>query len=420
MKRKVISVVAVILSVLALGGFAFLGTSFAAEIAGDGVLHYSAADLVENKAVYDMSFFDRVDVWVEVNGELSDQEKNSVGSLTVENGEYHYFDNNGNRVDVNGQSKTFDLVLGYEEPGYSEFYPQVYLKGAADGGLQGKRFTYSLLGVDDVSRVFPNFRTFSQQMATYVPYIERDSSGRNYTFRMVNPRDPEKGLSVPVSGRYRIRMYDRDNYRIFNTGWKDKEAGANPADTVVLPDEVNPADVDQIRVDFQLYENVAAVDYSDFYYYRWRFDVCTKTDAGIAANSDLFTPFSINVGEEVELKVTFDAAYNGDSSANYKPIIISDRTVLDNSSWNYDPVTKEGVFKLKGLKDGRASFAVAYIGDEDYNTSGWYHTTFTEVTVGGIVGGGSGSLSGGGCNALTGSFAALALGVAVLAIKKRG
>jgi hypothetical protein len=388
------------LVILCVSIFVFSGVSRAAEIYGV-IDHYSATDLVEGKAIYDMAFFEQIEFWFEVEGELTEQEKNSTGFLTLENGSYHYFDDNNNRIDVNGESKTFELRMTYEEPGYYEFMPlidnkKIFFKGAADGGLQGKPGSWSLLG-ENVSGNVPNFKTFDQQMATYVPYIERDSSGRNYTFRMVNPRNTGVSLPVPSSGRYRIRMRDEDGNTLFRSDRKTYEAGADPSHSVTIPDGVNPQSVKHILVDAQLYEDPINPDRS--HYYIWRFDVCDRTNSGIADDSALNTPVSINVGEEAEIRITFKDGYRGSTTTYYRPIIITDRTVLENDSWTYDTNTKEGVFKLRGLKAGRTTFSVAYQGEE----SGWYHTAFTEVIVGG---GGSGG-GGGGCNVAGGGMFAV-------------
>jgi hypothetical protein len=401
------------LAALSFSIFILPGVSFAAEIY-EMIYYDSVSDLVEGKAIYDMAFFNQVEFYVGVDGYLSEQEKSYVGYLAIPNGVYHYFDADDNRIDVNGESKTFDLIKTYEEPDYTEFSPaingsNVFFKGAADGGLQGKQYSYNLLGVDSAG-YFPNFRTFGQQMATYVPYIERDSSGRNYTFRMVNPRNTGVSLSVPSSGRYRIRMRDEDGNTIFRSDWKTSEAGADPAYSVTLPNDVDAQSIRRIIVDAQLDEDSA---YNRYSRYGWRFDVCDRTNSGIVDDSALNTPVSINVGEEAEIRIAFKDGYRGSTTTSYRPIIITDRTVLENDSWTYDTNTKEGVFRLRGLKDGRTTFSVAYYGEE----SGWYHTAFTEVIVGS---GGSGG-GGGGCSVASGGmFAILALGATVFSSKKRG
>jgi hypothetical protein len=421
LKRKVIRVIAVVLSILAFNGFAFSGASQAAvieDIYGTG-LHLCATDLVENKAVYDMALFSHIEFWVVVEGELTQQDKDSEGNLTIENGSYYYYDYDGNRVNVNGENKTFALHLDYEEPGYYEFFPKinnrnVLFYGATDGGLQGKWFVYSLLGEEEEVTV-PNYRTFSQQMATYVPYVERDTSGRNYTFRMVNPNSPQTPLAVPVEGRYRLRMRDASGDTLFRSGWKDCQAGESPAYSVTLPSDVNPQEIANILADVLLYDDPNKPNFR--HRYIWRFDVCTETNDGITAASIPQSPLTVAVGEEVEVRITFKDGYRGESTTSNEPIFISDRAVLDSNSWSYDPDTKEGVFKLKGLKSGRTRYAIGYSVDAD--TYGWYHTSFVDVVVGdGSSSGGSGG--GGGCNALGGAFAALALGAAALATRKRG
>jgi hypothetical protein len=353
---------------------------------------------------------------LETDGSLTDQQKNSTGRLTIPNGTYHYFDSNDNRVDVNGGSRTFDVLMTYEEPDYYEFEPHINgsyvgFRGAADGGLQGKSLSWSLLGVN-LSGNFPNFRTFRQQMAAYVPYVERDSSGRNYAFRMVNPSSPQTAVSIPVSGRYRLRMRGADGKTFFRSDWKEYEAGANPAHTVVLPNDIDPQGVKRVFVDARLREDAYNPD--RVYCYGWRLDVCDRSNEGLADDSVLTSPLSLEVGEEKEFRVTFKDGYYASETG----ILISDESVLENTSWNYDESTRTCVFTLKALKPGRTNFSVTY----DDNVVGWYHTAYTDAIVGDGGSGGSpadGSGGGGGCGASGGWFAALALGAAVLAVKKR-
>jgi hypothetical protein len=214
-----------------------------------------------------------------------------------------------------------------------------------------------------------------------------------------------------------IRFHNSSGTTLHRSEGRIFEAGENPEHTVTLPSEINPQDVARVRV-------YVGLDDNPDHYYVWRFDICTETNAGITAASIPQSPLTVAVGEEVEVRITFNEGYQGETTTSYEPIIISDRTVLDNNSWSYNPETQEGVFKLKGLKSGQTRYAVAYRGDADYGTSGWYHTSFVDVVVGdGSSSGSSSSGSGGGgggCNAASAPFALFALGAMFLILKKRG
>jgi hypothetical protein len=381
--RKTLTVLSVFLSLFVFTGFA---ASAEQEVYINHVIY---TDLIGGKAQYDSAYFRSIGFYVdEIRGQ-TEQDKSTLGSFTIYNGSYHYYDNAGNRIDIQGQDTTFDLAYLDGDETYVEFMPYdgyqfISFRGDADGGLQNKTFEWTLFGANHVYTV-PNFRTFNQQMSTYVPYVERDSAG-GFSFKMIHPGDTGASVSVPDAAQYRLRLFDTEGVQIGRSDWAWFADGGKPAGNVAVTGNYGAADVYEVIVDIRLdKENTDPALIST---YRWCFWQAKEGNGGLLDPSALSAPITITAGEERTFNIEFKTGYYSYNNPN--PVHIADKSVVGLTSWFYDSNTRIGTLKIKGLRGGQTTFSILYEGDD----SSLNNTAPTTVTVAGGSGGG-----GGGCNA---------------------
>ncbi|GHV47238.1 hypothetical protein FACS1894204_10390 [Synergistales bacterium] len=397
---------------IAVSLFAFAGVAVAVEEQYADVVHYSLTDIVNNKAIYETAHFRNLNFYIEVNGRANTEENQSVvGFLTIPNGTYYYYDSKGNRVNVNGEDRTFDLTYNAGTSNYMSFVPsldgrEVVFLGS-DGLLQGKPYTWSLFE-STFNGTIPAFRTLAQQRATYVPYIEK-TAPNVIEWRMILPENTSKALAVPYSGRYRIWVRDKNQRTLSQSAWSEFAANATPKGSYTVPADVNAQDVAMILVDIQLREEGPS---GPRYRYTWDFFVANRSNQGIASLAALEGPLNLEVdGESINTILFRDGYYSYSSPI---PVLVADPSVLQ-ATWDYNSSLKTGTLSLKALKSGTTSVSILYRYNDGTGAIGYETVPLTVVVTGsGNDGGnddgndgGSGG-GGGGCDVGAG---ALALGI---------
>ena len=396
--------------------FSCTGAVFAAPTLS--INHRSATFLIDNKPVYDNAYFRHIDFWFYDNRAQTEADKSVTGSLEIKNSTYSYYNEDWKLVDVNNQDKIFDLKYDYGDAETVEFSPKIadrtiYFHKIADGGLQNKAFSWSILGSSGRG-VIHNFRTTQQQVTSYVPYAEL--SGNNLIARMVNPSDISKAVNVPYKGNYSIRAYDRDSKTIFSSELKNFTANTPHTMTFSLTPEAM-ANAVTIRINAWIFENAVEPEYK--YRYVWYFWRTNKSNEGVS-NADAAEPINLKVGEETVLDAVLKEGYYGvpETGIVTNPVFIGDKSVLQ-SSWSYNETTRTYSVTLKGLKDGVTDASIYYQKYYNKDTSIDYQTIPLKVTVS------SGSTptptptptpssSGGGCNTGFMGLAVLALSAIIL------
>lgn len=291
-----------------------------------------------------------------------------------------------------------------------------------DGNLQGKVVEWLLLGESGTAKV-PYFRTTSQQLTSYVPYVERDSLGKTYTWRMIDPKDPTKAISIPYYGRYRIRFFDNTGALVAGSDYITIEANKVVSGTFTLADSVDEKKIAEVLVFAYINESPSENRYG----YRWRFDVLNKGNEGLVDATPLTSPISLDIDEEAEITFKFGDDYRSSFINNdtlpelvYEnpgtPVLIGDKSILKLVSWGYDTTTKEAILKVKALKKGETTISIIYHND---STDFGYYTIPTRVLVAGgnDDNGGDGGGSGG-CSAAGFGFATALMAGAVLMKRK--
>ena len=371
-------------SALLLGFFLFVAVCPMAAFAAEPyslIYHYSVTDMVENKAIYDKAFFNQIEFYAEIERAQTEQDKSHFGSITIPNGSYYHYDSNGNVVNVDNATRTFDLTYISGANDYVEFAPHnegrwIWLRGKAQTSLPGKSFTWSLFDAN-YSDTFPNFYTTQQQLATYVPYIERDATKQNYTIRMVRPTDTGTPLAVPYETRYRLRFRNTNGNVVENSGWIYYDAGATLQNTYTT--SVDPESVNSLFFDVQTYQDTSTP--SRRYRYIWRFDIIDKGNQGIVDPTPLTTPIALETNEQTEIKIRYADGYRSsflDDPDGGNPVLIGDASVLSLVSWTYDKNTREIAVALKGLKQGETTLSLMY---RDETANRGYHTIPVRVLV---------------------------------------
>jgi hypothetical protein len=385
--------------------FTSAGTAVAAEIPEPYTLvyHYSMSDLVDNKAIYEPAYFRQMEFYPGIDYyAATEEDRSAVGSLTIRNGTYYYFDYDGNRVDVRGEDKTFDLVYSSGSSSYIEFAPaldgrSIYFRGS-DGFLQGTRYNWSMeaLGYEHEGTV-PNLRTHERQLATYVPYVERTKPD-TFEWRMVSPENTGRALAIPYEGRYRVRVAGKNNLWGASE-WALFESGETPEGSWTLPAGMDAQDVRRVFVDVHLREEGPQ---GPRYRYAWSFFVANRGNQGLVGESSLKNLPDLSVDEEITIQIPFSSGYYSYKSPN--PILIADPSVLRQTGWEYDPDSRMGRLTLKALKAGNTSISILYEHSDQDDTIGYVTEPISVV----VAGKGTGS-GGGGCDAFALGFAALAL-----------
>ena len=402
--------------------FLSVGAGMAAAAPTLEINHESDALLVDNKTVYDNAFFRCISFRVWEDRTHTESDKTHTGTLIIQKGTYS-LDKAGKWVDVIEQDKIFDLKYAYGDStnvafapwtdgGFTEFYK------AAESGLNGKGFSWSVLGSIG-SGTIHNFRTTQAQLTSYAPYAEITASG--ITFRMVKSSDPSKAAGVPFTGSYAADAFDIDGNRIAKSEPVDCNANEAVSGTIPLSAEALQK-ISFIRVRARVYENPANSDY--LYNYVWFFWRTVKTNEGVADESAL-VPLKLKVGEQATFSVVFKPDYFGIDSTRVQmktPLIIGDKSLVE-TSWTYDSNTRTYSVTVKGLKSGTTDLSIYYEKKYDgYGTTTDYRTVPVQVTVEGPSGGGSccsdSGGSGGGCDAGFGLLAFAIAGAVVLREKK--
>lgn len=363
--------------------------------------HMSYSFFINGQVTYDTSYHRQMEFIAGFDRPQTEQDKSDIGSLAISGGTYYYFDESGQQVNVNGETRTFPLVYNSGDDTYVEYTLKlgnryIFPRGG-DGSLQNKRLDWLFFGENYVTTI-PNFRTTAKQLENYVPYAEHDSSKRAYSMKMVHPSNTGKALSIPFSGRYRIRFRSADGSQIAQSDWQYYEAGETPAVEYTLPNGVEPSNVHNILLD-------AHIDEDGRFRYIWRFFMADESNAGVADTSPLNETVSIDIGGEHEFKISFKSGY--DSYDTTKPFLVADKSVLSVTSWTYDYATHEGTAILRGLKDGETTVRVLY---EKINSDSTYdelYTTAVKVIVGNDGNSSNGDSSSGGSSGCDAGFAGM-------------
>ena len=349
---------------------------------------------IEGRTIYDTAYHRQMEFYAGFDRAQTEQDKTEIGSLSIVDGTYFYYDENGQKINVNNETRTFPLVYESGDDTYVEYMPKFgnsyIFPRDGDGYLQNKILNWLFFG-ENYSTTVPNFRTIARQLETYVPYAEHDSSKRTYSMRMAHPSNTGRALSVPYSGRYRMRFRSADGIQIARSDWQYYEAGAAPTVEYTLPSGVDPSDVHNILLD-------AHIDEDGRYRYVWRLFMANESNLGVADSSLLNETVSMDVGSEYEFRISFKTGY--DSYDPPKPLLIADKSVLSLVSWTYDNITHKGIARFRGLKDGETTIRILYERINTDNTYDELYTTAIKVIVGdGNTGNGSSGSGSGGCNA---------------------
>jgi hypothetical protein len=368
------------------------------------VTHVSATFLKEGKAVYDDATFQQISFGFEYPRDEIETDKSHVGTLTIKNGEYSYWDADGNRQNVTPSDPSPEFPLRWDSsgPDYTDFAPRwengewIAFQRSANNGLRGKEFTWTLYG-ESYTETVPNFSATQEQIETYVPSVTLkdnavDMSVTNKTGGTV---------SVPLDNRCRIDIFDQNNNRIARSDWQDFKAGDRPAYSFPFPLGTQKQDVKRVQVDFRPTVGENRIRY------RWNFFSADKENAGI---SGLPSDLSLEVGEELSIPVVLTGGYWLDRNTLY-PVFSTDPSVV---TVDYDSNGQNVTLLLKGIRAGNAELSVVY-----RDSASFYYTTPIQVVVTNVsatdpTGPETGrSSGGGGCNTGYGMIGLLFLGVAV-------
>lgn len=368
--------------------------------------HSNATFLIDGKPAYDNAYFRQIEFWFEDNRPQTDQDLTTIGSLMIQNASYHYFDENGNRINVNNEDRSFNLCFVGGDSSYVEFAPKttnnkfIYFRGAAESGLINKTFLWKLTtdeAVPYVQEIVPNFRSTAEQLTSFVPYIEIGSNG--ISWRMINASDPSKAVSVPFKNSYRIFLYDANNNLLARS---DHDFSANQAPSGILPLSATP--VYYARMLAFINENPA---YPDFQHrYVWNFWGSRISNDGVANVADL-KPLTLKVGEQTTLKIALSTGYYGhtQNALVQNPVFIGDRSILQAGNV-FDSATNSYTLTLKGLQKGTTTLSVLYWKSGDSND---WRTLPLNITVTDSGSSDNDSSSGGGCDSGLAGFALLTL-----------
>ncbi|MDR3231960.1 MAG: hypothetical protein LBT65_11015 [Synergistaceae bacterium] len=341
-----------LLSGVLLGIFAFAGVAFA-EADYTYINHQTTTFLKEGKPVYDDAMFQYINFYVEYTLPSAVADESAVGAFTIKNGTYAYWDENDQRQNVAGEDKTFDLRYQGGDATYAEFSPRfanginVLFRRAADGGLQGKAYNWTLNG-DSSSGTMPNFRTTKEQLDAYVPYVELGSSA--VSWKMVLPKTGG-AVVVPFQSRYRIGLWAKDGTRLARSDWQPFEANATPSGEFPIPADVDKQAINRVRMEVQDVQANPALPYR----YRWEFFVAAHKEEDVSG----LAPLKLQPGKEEIVKLTLQPGVRLDRNTLY-PFSIGDRSVLEDTDWTTEIETNVVTLTLTGLKEGTTDLAVVY------------------------------------------------------------
>jgi hypothetical protein len=331
------------------------------------------------------------------------------GTLTIQDGSYSYTDAAGklfnvkNGVPEAGAESSFVLSCSGGASDYTAFEPSLgdffitRFIGPADGGLRGSNFNWQVSGAPLKNSTVPDFKTVSEQLESYVPYVEFASDGRNFNWKMVksddktrSPRPIDKAGVITVTARYKSGVP--------RVASKNFAAGSVPSGdlTVTSTSSYDPENLVSVQVDFDWddsQDNVVSV-------YSWIFtasgggsssevlDKFDESDNGLTDETllSVFTqeheiPAMNTKNLEIAFKVDYTSYVNPSSDPSsleyYRAVQIADESVAAFDSW-----TSAGgnsyKLSLRGLKAGSTEVVILY---RTSVTKEYFRTTPISVKV---------------------------------------
>lgn len=356
--------------------------------------HWSGADLVDNKAVYDVPYFRELYLALEAWGTApTDEQLQAKGTLTIQGGHYGFTKDGTSEEIVDGTPKTFPLLpyQEYMQPGkqYIGYFAaddngkELKYTHGADEGLQGITLSWNLLGEEYQGR-FPSLRTTEQQVGEYVPYIELERSGSSITgakWRFATLESLSIPLSLPFQTNIRVEIIDTSNQEVFRTSWDRYPAGETLSGNVALPTPLDESEFSHIVLRFRDVDSDGGYSFP----YRWAFFPRTPSDEGLT-DLKVLQPITLKTGESSEFFVLpFAAGYS--LPKNEPNVILGDKTVVSTHiESELSGGTNRTKFQVKGLRSGTTTLSFRYVkthsvGDSTPRISMRYSTTPIQVTV---------------------------------------
>jgi hypothetical protein len=328
-------------------------------------MHVSATFLKEGKAVYDDATFQYISFSFEYPRDEIETDKNHVGTLTIEKGDYSYWDAAGNRQSVTSSdpSPEFPLRWDYSDAGYTGFAPKwesgegILLRRAADNGLRNKQFIWTIY--EKHTETIPNFSTTREQVENYVPSVTLKDNAVD----MSVTNKTGGAVSVPLDNRCRIAIFDQDNKRIERSSWQDFKAGGKPVYSLPFPSGTQKRDIKRVQVEFQPTVGERRIRY------RWDFFPADEKDDAI---SGLPSSPTLEVGKELSIPVVLTGGYWLDRNT-LLPVFSTDPSVV---TVDFDLNGQNVTLLLKGIKAGNAELSVVY-----RDAAGFYYSTPIPVVV---------------------------------------
>lgn len=387
--------------------------------------HTTRSFLSDGRSVYDAAGFGWLYLDVEDDDTVATEAHlRALGNMTFIGGSYSFW--NGTEYEpVSGTIKTFkmistDMELGDDFLAYRPVNDQgryISFYNAAETGLNGREVRWEFSDMPELNgkATIPNFLSTAQQMTNAVPYVELTRSGGNVTglqWRVVKSSNTGQALSMTTRSRVRVRIYNHDENRLYNSGWQNFDANATLEGTATFDTAIPESDLCRVDVSFRPDRATASC-------YTWQFASRTdNSDAGIASWGDLTdTPLKIEQGKTATVTVTMKDNFH--FSAREKKVFVGDESVLSVSTEDSDSAT--ATLSLEGLKHGKTTIRILYYENgKHYSTS-----TAREVWVTDASGNipdnsdtGSSNSGGGGCYVLANGLALL-LAIPLLR-RKRG
>ena len=148
-------------------------------------VHYSKANIVNGAVDFSTAKFSHLEIFfASSDAEVKENHLHVTGNLKLSSGNYSYWDG-VNLIRNSGEARTVKLALGNDitQTGSHKsikFIPvndageQVYFYSEADSGLNGVEATWRLTDAKEFNSYMnlPNIRSTSQQLVTFVPYLE--------------------------------------------------------------------------------------------------------------------------------------------------------------------------------------------------------------------------------------------------------
>lgn len=332
------------------------------------IQHGSWADIVDGKAVYDRAEFDRVYLTISSPETVAKKShKDAKGTLTIEGGRYTFWD--GEEITVSGGKAPREFVLASDssmtvgERGLDYALTdvrgdEISFYGDADSGLRGKEVRWDFPGHPELSGKgkVPTWRTTSQQLKAYVPYVELVRDGgkvEEIQWRFVDPADPSKAVKMKDWTSVQVRAYDhaKEKMTVLEKG-KSFKKGSTPQGTVRLDPPLPEEDLCYVQVRFWL----------DGDRYSWRFSPLSVDDGGIVDRGALGGPIVLKKGQTRQIKVEMADGFELTDREN--KVRIEDASVLiGEASKSGDTV----IVTLTGQEPGRTALSIVYYQEGEGN-----------------------------------------------------